>query len=836
MSLNPFGSRLVGIILGLILITAVPAQGQWRIAEMRHDEFSEIAWDPVRRVLIGLYTESYEGSHEMWEWNGKGWQLRRQGVLRLYDARMIFDPGTEKMVILGRKPSSELYRELEVWSWDGRDLTRMASTMPDRFAVKVPAAYAPHLGGIVVVGHSTWLWRSGVWTQISPQGTIRHNYDPGLLACDTRRNQLYLFSFAAYLNPGIEYDISIFENGGWVKRASIRQPIISDYYSAVSYDEAEDHFLLIFNAHDYRIWQTAWSKAQGAVHSGLSLADTEITYDRFRIESLDVSDGMPVCATPGGVLRREGGEWRPVDPEKRGIIGRSVRYESHLVFDPRRDTLLLFSNDYQSRTFSELRGGAWKSHERAPGSIHSATFSPTFAKTCVLWSKNVPNSIMALLTWDGAKWSRIAGDGPDSTYRGSLYIDPVKGGLYYFAIKNNYSSEPDIPTIWAIDKGAWRQVFSDETIPWDNYTGFLYGAYDWLSGRPLFPGWRDQLYTWDGEQLTNTGQYPLPFITDGLLTRPGGSPVALGERNGNLHLWELSGDRWRRVAEEPYRQCFTYNATKAVFDTLRNRILVLSSDSNRQFALWAWGPYPGPASGKRRLNQSGTFATFYDQLTRRWISASGQLPIVQQGVFPFLGDFDGDRHTQRGVFDPFTGVWRIEKQRSVKRFGRPGDIPVIGDYDGDGSDDIAVYRTATGEWLTRTRLLAKLGTLSCTPVPADYDGDGDTDPAVYDALSGRWHFADGRTIELGNEDCWPVPADYDGDGKVEAAVWNRTTGEWHSQNRYLGTFGAYGDIPAPGPYGIGKAALPALYRPSTGEWIVQGSVVRTYPRHLQPVW
>ena len=160
-----------------------------------------------------------------------------------------------------------------------------------------------------------------------------------------------------------------------------------------------------------------------------------------------------------------------------------------------------------------------------------------------------------------------------------------------------------------------------------------------------------------------------------------------------------------------------------------------------------------------------------------------------------VGDYDGNGQTDRAVWRPSTGEWRIQYYGSngtaVHQWGQPGDVPVPGDYNGDGQFDRVVWRPSTGEWWIQ-----------------------------YYGSNGTAKYTWGQNGDV------PVPGDYNGDGLYDRAVWRPSTGEWRIQ--YYGSngtavhqWGQPGDIPAPGDYNGDGQFDRVIFRPSTGQWWVQ---------------
>jgi hypothetical protein len=100
--------------------------------------------------------------------------------------------------------------------------------------------------------------------------------------------------------------------------------------------------------------------------------------------------------------------------------------------------------------------------------------------------------------------------------------------------------------------------------------------------------------------------------------------------------------------------------------------------------------------------------------------ASGDLPVV--------GDWNGKKISQVGLFRPSTGEWFLDRNGSrswngceidqcITGFGSPGDVPVAGDWDGTGKSKIGVWRPATGYWYL------------------DYNGNGSWDGCMVDVCT-----------------------------------------------------------------------------------------------------
>jgi len=223
-----------------------------------------------------------------------------------------------------------------------------------------------------------------------------------------------------------------------------------------------------------------------------------------------------------------------------------------------------------------------------------------------------------------------------------------------------------------------------------------------------------------------------------------------------------------------------------------------------------------------------------------------------------LGDYDGDKKTDRAIVDTATGRWFV--------LGSAGGLPIpwgwqwsgmathhllaLGDYDGDGRTDRAIVDPNIGAWY----VIASSGS---SPIPwgwqwsgqgphhrlalGDHDGDGKMDRTIIDTNSWQWY-------SIGSMGPYPFPwgwqwagmgsqhrlalGDYDGDRKTDRTIVDPATGTWSivpssgaapfpSGWQWSG-MGSHHRL-AVGDYDGDKRADRAIVDPTIGAWYVLGS-------------
>jgi List-Bact-rpt repeat protein len=223
-------------------------------------------------------------------------------------------------------------------------------------------------------------------------------------------------------------------------------------------------------------------------------------------------------------------------------------------------------------------------------------------------------------------------------------------------------------------------------------------------------------------------------------------------------------------------------------------------------------------------------------------------PFGQQGNRPVVGDWAGTGTAQIGVFDPRTGVWKLDRNGNdlwdgcgvdlcLGPFGQSGDLPVVGHWQTtSGADKIGLYRPGKRVWkldlnnngeldtCTIDGCLSPFGQFGDLPVVGDWTGSGISRIGVFTPSTGLWKLdlnnngeLDACTIDgclgpFGLSTDLPVAGDWTGTGKVSVGVFDPGTGLWDLDlngngtfdgcqiDGCLGPFGQSGDLPVVGQW------------------------------------
>jgi hypothetical protein len=339
---------------------------------------------------------------------------------------------------------------------------------------------------------------------------------------------------------------------------------------------------------------------------------------------------------------------------------------------------------------------------------------------------------------------------------------------------------------------------------------------------------------------------------------PSGSPVVIGDGNGNITSYAVTASTATLAAGSPYTtsgaapfSC-TFSRTGAYVYTGGNSGLaiagysvnasnaVLTPLSGLPFSSGAGNPVGYALDNTGRLftanaatNQVRAFTTpggVPTAVTGTPFSAGGLTVGVSGALHPNGFYIVADRSAR-------VGVYQITGSAASTTLAAVSGSPFLSG--GSFKADPTVYRRSTGVWYIQqsstnytTFLSPSWGLSTDLPVAADYDADGKADPAIYHPSTGNWavlhsstNFTTSTAYQWGLSSDVTVPGDYDGDGRADPAVYRIATGTWfilQSSSNYTTFFsiqwGVVSDVTVPGDYdGDGKFDI-AIYRPSTGVW------------------
>lgn len=218
--------------------------------------------------------------------------------------------------------------------------------------------------------------------------------------------------------------------------------------------------------------------------------------------------------------------------------------------------------------------------------------------------------------------------------------------------------------------------------------------------------------------------------------------------------------------------------------------------------------------------------------------ANTNVTFGQAGDLAVVGDWNGDRIQDVGVFRPATGQFIIKKisftivcnpiclpqQISTTltiNFGLNGDLPVAGDWDNDGIDSVGVFRPSAGIFFLTDDNVANpgidhqlnFGIAGDLPVAGDWNADGKATIGVFRPSAATFFLTNQDvanpgvdiTTAFGVAEDLPVAGDFDGDSKDTIGVWRPSVGTFFLSNNnatvdITALFGTGGDQPVVGDW------------------------------------
>ena len=203
------------------------------------------------------------------------------------------------------------------------------------------------------------------------------------------------------------------------------------------------------------------------------------------------------------------------------------------------------------------------------------------------------------------------------------------------------------------------------------------------------------------------GPNDLPLVGDWT----GAGQLRLGFYDTTQKSWELdvNGDlNWNGCSLD---RCFDFAVSRTVSD--EETPLVGSWTGAAKYSA---GVYKLVSTTKKRGKTKVTSIDGYWYFDRngngKWDGCNVDLcygPFGQADDLPVVGDWTGSGAMRIGVFNPQTGMWKLDANGNGKAdsctldrcygpFGAPGDLPITGDWDGGGTAKIGIFRATTGEW------------------------------------------------------------------------------------------------------------------------------------------
>jgi hypothetical protein len=288
------------------------------------------------------------------------------------------------------------------------------------------------------------------------------------------------------------------------------------------YDAARRRLVLVGGADDTRVLLDTWERDQ----RGWRRAETDGPGPRtFPAAAYDAARGAVVLFGGNRVLfGREGEEgpflgdtWELKDGRWRlaSETGPPPRAEATVAYDAKRKRIVLFGGyDRQggkSRRFGdtwEWDGARWErvaAEGPAPRNNAAMAYDAKRGRV-VLFGGSTGRPSGETWEWDGRRWERV-GEGQEGRYNCVMAYDPRRGRVVRFG---GWDGTKRVGDTWEWDGTTWRKV-SDTGPPARNHAAM---AYDEGRGRVVLVGGHDgslvfgDEWEWDGAAWTPAGGCP----------------------------------------------------------------------------------------------------------------------------------------------------------------------------------------------------------------------------------------------------------------------------------------------------------------------------------------
>ncbi len=257
-------------------------------------------------------------------------------------------------------------------------------------------------------------------------------------------------------------------------------------------------------------------------------------------------------------------EWDGVRWEKKSQDGPSPRNGAVMVYDNKRNVVILFGGDTGSNNaFAdtwEWNGSAWRQLSAdgpSARSLHSMAYDSKRDRIVLFGGIKAEKTLADLWEWDGQKWSEAVVTGPDARFLHASTYDENNGKVLIFGGNALLASTPATfrGDLWAWDGDHWEQYKNNGPSARD-HTDMVY---DQLKKKTIVHGGgiangasANDTWEWDGQNWSVTATnapapaegYKLWYDTQSQTVMlfggfVGGAP--------STAVWKLANNEWSQV-------------------------------------------------------------------------------------------------------------------------------------------------------------------------------------------------------------------------------------------------------------------------------------------------
>lgn len=454
-----------------------------------------ICYDPDREVVIlygGLYKDTV--LDDVWEWNGKAWKQKgkkvKNGPLPREGAALAYDTAAGRAVMFGGRNNGAFYAD--TWQWTGKTWKPVVVGQTPSPRYKHAMAWCESAGAIIMFGGNnvgsivgdTWRLTGSTWTPLAISGPSARE-----AAAMTSLKDGTLLLYGGSDGNSLLGDTWNFTGTAWKKLKA--RGLSERAGAAMARDPVTDAIVLFGGWRNGAVNDELWiytTKTKRWIKRTFEAptprANHAMAWDPLR-QRLVIFGGLDA----GGIYLDDTWEWNAITGWHRMVaVGPEARAGASMTWDPSRGTVIMTGGRYYNQPGPYIRytdtwswdGAAWSLITgNGPESSGALAFHPGLNTVVQLQAGDEQDPIEGI-TWklDGNNWVEVvSANAPSERTSTQMALNPITGQLVLFG-GYGYHYSRDWPhcynDVWTFNGSAWEQALGDNPISRrDHALGFV---------------------------------------------------------------------------------------------------------------------------------------------------------------------------------------------------------------------------------------------------------------------------------------------------------------------------------------------------------------------------